>query len=163
MRIVKILNRVEFIFLALLMIATTFLLFTNVMLRYFWDSALFWSEETLRYCIVWITFIGIATCIRENKHISLDVLMTILSVKPKQKLSIVVQFITLVGSLIILIISIGFVIDIKVSGQVSATIGGFPMYIIYSCMPLGFFLSSIRSIQNIVKTITEMRRGGAVS
>ena len=56
------------------MLATTFLLFINVTLRYLFQG-LFWVEEVLRYLFVWITFIGAATCVRQKAHISLDTLV----------------------------------------------------------------------------------------
>ncbi len=161
--VLKIVNNVEYLFLACLMIATTALLFTNVMLRYFFDSALFWAEETLRYCIVWITFIGTATCIREQKHISLDVLMTVLRRKNKRILTGFVQGAVTLSSLVLLYLSFEFVMKIKISGQVSATIGGVPMYIIYSCIPLGFLLTSIRSIQVIVHTFGRRIQDGTAA
>jgi C4-dicarboxylate transporter, DctQ subunit len=147
--ILKLLNRFEYYILAFLMIGTTALLFTNVMLRYFFHSALFWAEETLRYCIVWITFIGTATCVKENSHISLDVLHSILPVTKRKYLVLFVHFFVLISALILGIIAVKFVMDIKSTGQVSSTIGGFPMYIIYSAIPIGFFLTFLRSIEKI--------------
>ena len=148
--ILKILNRIEYYSLAILMIGTTVLLFTNVMLRYFFHSALFWAEETLRYCIVWITFIGTATCVKENSHISLDVLHSLLPASKKKYLILFVHSFVLVSVLILGIVSVGFVLKIKSTGQVSSTIGGFPMYIIYSAIPIGFLFSFFRSIEKII-------------
>lgn len=146
----RILGKVEYIILATLMLVTTALLFTNVALRYFFGSSLFWVEEVLRYCIVWITFIGISTCAKENSHISLDILMMVLPKKPKAYLKLVVHVVTFFASIAICYLSARFVISTYQAGQVSATIGGFPMYIVYSCLPLGFLLSSLRSLQYII-------------
>ncbi|PKL02858.1 MAG: hypothetical protein CVV52_09195 [Spirochaetae bacterium HGW-Spirochaetae-8] len=146
----KILGKVEYIILATLMLVTTALLFTNVALRYFFGSSLFWVEEVLRYCIVWITFIGISTCAKENSHISLDILMLVLPQKPKAYLKLVVHVVTFFASAAICYLSAQFVVSTYQAGQVSATIGGFPMYIVYSCLPLGFLLSSLRSLQYII-------------
>lgn len=148
--LLKILNRIDFYVLAILMLVTTCLLFTNVMLRYFFHSALFWAEETLRYCIVWITFIGTATCVKENSHISLDVLYSILPDAKKKYLILFVQFFVFISTVVLGVVSVRFVISIKTSGQVSSTIGGFPMYIIYSAIPIGFFLTFIRTIERII-------------
>ena len=65
----RFLERLEKFFLGGCMLFTTLLLFVNVMLRYFFHSGIFWVEETLRYLMVWIIFIGIVSCVRDDSHI----------------------------------------------------------------------------------------------
>jgi C4-dicarboxylate transporter DctQ subunit len=147
----KILSKIEYAIMAGLMLVTTGLLFSNVMLRYPFGTSLVWAEEVLRYCIVWITFIGISTCVKENSHICLDFLPLMLPEKGKRILNFIVNVLVLVSSIIIGYYAFNFVLGIQQSKQVSATIGGFPMYIVYSCIPLGFFLASIRSLQKLIE------------
>lgn len=150
----KLLDNIEYGFLSLCMLATTFLLFTNVILRYFFGSAIFWAEEALRYLIVWITFIGAAICVKTGAHISLD---TITSLLPRRSKPYFLLFSSLAGiifSLILFKLSLNFVLQVKATGQVSSTIGGLPMYIVYSCMPLGLFLIAVRSLQLFIRQLS---------
>lgn len=147
----KVFDNIEYAFLSFCMIATTLLLFTNVILRYFFQSAIFWAEEALRYLIVWITFIGAATCVKEGAHISLDTILTIMPGKAKYWFGIISNLICLIFSFILFKFSLSFVWQVKTAQQVSSTIGGLPMYIVYSCMPVGLFLIAVRSCQLLLR------------
>lgn len=149
----KILDKVEKCFLAVLILLTTILLFINVMLRYFFDSAIFWVEETLRYCIVWTTFIGAASCVKEGNHISIDLLGQMLPLKGKRILRIILQICGMIFSAVFLKLSIDFVLQTKATTQVSATIDNLPMYVVYLCFPIGFVLYFIRSAEALVNLI----------
>ena len=152
-----ILEHLERYFLAGCMIATSLLLFANVMFRYFFQMPLFWAEEVLRYLIVWVTFVGMAVCIRENAHISLDLLLNALPENRRFLLGLLVRGIAFVGGLFLFWYSLRFTMRIYSTGQVSATIGGFPMYIVYSVMPVGFFLSTVHALRDMVKVLREHR------
>lgn len=150
----KYLNKIQKLFLAFLVLFTTALLFINVFLRYFFHSAIFWVEETLRYCVVWITFIGASACVRDNSHISIDILSQFLKPVGKRILHIFTQICGILFSVLFFVISIRFVIQIQQSGQVSATIGDLPMYIIYLCFPISFvlyFVCSCDTLMNIIR------------
>jgi TRAP-type C4-dicarboxylate transport system, small permease component len=147
----KYLDAVEKGFLITAMLFTTGLLFTNVVLRYFFQSSIFWAEEMLRYLIVWITFIGASACVKEESHISIDVLSNALSPAGQRGLKIFLNLAGLVFGVIFLYISTSLIVKVKGTGQVSATIGNTPMYIIYLCFPLGFTLYAARSVQMLVR------------
>ncbi len=157
----RLLEKVEYTVLATLMLGTTVLLFINVVMRYLFGSALFWVEETLRYCIVWITFLGIATCVKENSHISLDFLMLIIPGKTRRILALVLHLLACAASALLGYLALRFTIDTFVAKQLSSTIGGFPMYVVYSCMPLGFFVASGRSLQKFWQSLKRTPRASA--
>jgi C4-dicarboxylate transporter DctQ subunit len=148
-----VLNKVEYLFLAIAMLSTTLLLFVNVILRYFFNSAIFWTEEVLRYLIVWITFVGAATCITKGSHISLDTILVFLPENQRKILRLGVNMVGVFFSVLILWYSLQLTLAVKATNQLSATIGGFPMYIVYSCMPLGSLLAACRFAQNAFKGI----------
>lgn len=151
-------DKVEKGFLAVLLLFATGLLFTNVVLRYCFQSAIFWTEEMLRYIMVWITLIGMSICVSEDSHISIDVLSNLIKPKHRKILKIVLNILGLIFGLFFLYVSTKFVIQIKSTGQVSATIWDTPMYIIYSCFPIGFLLYAVRSVEMIIKFV----KGGDV-
>ena len=147
----KYLDTVQKYFLAICMLFTTGLLFTNVLLRYFFSSAIFWAEEVLRYCIVWLTFIGVSTCVKEDSHICIDILSGMLNPRGKKILNVVLGIAGVAFGVVFLFISYRFVAQIQATKQVSATIGNVPMYIIYLCFPISFVLYIIRSVESIVR------------
>jgi hypothetical protein len=67
----------EFILVALLagMVA---MVFTNVVLRYGFNSGINFSEEMSRYFFVWLTFIGAVLAFREHGHIGVETFVRLL-------------------------------------------------------------------------------------
>ncbi|GLT15330.1 TRAP transporter small permease [Vibrio algivorus] len=55
------------------------LVFMNVLLRYFFDSGLPWSEEIARIAFVWVVFLGIMIANRDRDHLQVDIVTSRLS------------------------------------------------------------------------------------
>ena len=70
----------EFVLVALLagMVA---MVFTNVVLRYGFNSGINFSEEMSRYFFVWLTFIGAVLAFREHGHIGVETFVRLLGPK----------------------------------------------------------------------------------
>jgi C4-dicarboxylate transporter, DctQ subunit len=160
MNVPKLLERVEYLFLSGCMLATTLLLFVNVTLRYLFQDAIFWVEEVLRYLFVWITFIGAATCVRQKAHISLDTVLLVLPARFRAPFLQVGNVIVIALSAYLTFYSLRFVLETRTSEQVSATMGAFPMYIVYSCLPIGFFLIGVATCQDFVRELRKSRANG---
>ena len=45
------------------------LVFLNVILRFFFNSGLVWSEEVSRYVFVYVIYIGAIVAMKENAHL----------------------------------------------------------------------------------------------
>lgn len=61
-------------FAGLLLIAMVAIVFTNVVLRYVFNSGIHWSEEVVLVIVVWFTFIAFALGVKEDLHISINIL-----------------------------------------------------------------------------------------
>ncbi len=57
-----------------LLIAMVIIVFTNVVLRYGFNSGIRWSEEVALIIVIWFTFIAMALGVKENLHINITVL-----------------------------------------------------------------------------------------
>ena len=64
--------------LVALLAGMVIMVFGNVMLRWFADSGLTFSEEMSRFFFVWLTFIGAVVVMRENAHLGVDALVRVL-------------------------------------------------------------------------------------
>jgi len=158
MRILRVFGRVEYVFLSACMLACTFLLFANVVLRYFFQSGIFWAEEALRYLMIWIAFIGAATCVRQGTHVSLDIVINLLPSNQRTAFSLFLDLVGTVVSLFLFKYSLDFVIHARETHQVSSTMGGVPMYLIYSCLPVGLLLIGVASAMKLFKGLGPLRR-----
>ena len=61
--------------LVLLLVAMVVMVFGNVMLRWFANDGIQFSEEMSRFCFVWLTFVGAVVVARENAHLGVDALV----------------------------------------------------------------------------------------
>ena len=75
MKVLKFLNeRLEEIFLVILMIAATLLVAAQVVTRFILKVPLPWSEEIARYMFLWLTWVGAAYATKERKHVRIDII-----------------------------------------------------------------------------------------
>src|SRR5258705_11928762 len=55
--------------------AMVVLVFTNVVLRYLFNSGIATSEELSRWLLVWLTFLGAIVALRQHAHLGVDTLV----------------------------------------------------------------------------------------
>ena len=67
----------------------TIFVFTNVILRYFFNSGLTWAEEASRYLFIWLIFLGSIVAYQQNAHLGVDTLVQKLSIKGRKVLFII--------------------------------------------------------------------------
>src|SRR5205085_8454492 len=67
--------RVLKVVVALCLAAMVVLVFTNVVLRYAFNSGIATSEELSRWLLVWLTFLGAIVAVREHSHLGVDTLV----------------------------------------------------------------------------------------
>jgi TRAP-type transport system small permease protein len=60
------------------------LVFTNVVLRYVFNSGITLSEELSRWLFVWLTFMGAIVAMHEGAHLGTDMFVSRLSVRGKK-------------------------------------------------------------------------------
>jgi TRAP-type C4-dicarboxylate transport system permease small subunit len=60
------------------------LVFTNVVMRYAFNSGITVSEELSRWLFVWLTFLGAVVALHERSHLGTDTLVSRLSVRGKK-------------------------------------------------------------------------------
>ena len=61
--------------IALCLAVMVVLVFTNVVLRYIFNSGIATSEELSRWLLVWLTFLGAIVALREHAHLGVDSLI----------------------------------------------------------------------------------------
>lgn len=73
----------------------TLLIFLNVVLRYGFNSGLFFSEEISRLAFVWLVFAGAQLMLHENGHIGVDILTSRVSPGVAKYMLVVTQLLML--------------------------------------------------------------------
>src|SRR5215831_16956706 len=69
--------------IALCLAAMVVLVFTNVVLRYAFNSGIATSEELSRWLLVWLTFLGAIVALRQHAHLGVDMLVRALPARGK--------------------------------------------------------------------------------
>ncbi|WP_422124332.1 TRAP transporter small permease [Planococcus sp. X10-3] len=71
--ITNISNILKFL-IALCLASMAVLIFGNVVLRYGFNTGIVWAEEMSRFLFVWMIFLGAIVALKENNHLSVDIL-----------------------------------------------------------------------------------------
>lgn len=120
----------------------------EVIRREVFNYSSIWGEEVVRYCFIYLVWIGAAAAVKERAHIRIDVLFHSLSNRSKTVLYIL-------GDLLMLALSIAVVYWAWHSVQTSIRFGsvshGLRVSMVWFLMavPLGFCLLSARLIQSL--------------
>jgi C4-dicarboxylate transporter DctQ subunit len=128
------------------------LIFYNVIMRYLFNAPKAWVEEVANYLIVWGALIGISIALRNNHHISIEMLYEKMSPLWKRGVDI---FANSMGILFCLLYTYyGFELVIKRfgSGMVSMDVG-IPMWIVYLILPISGLLFLLRFIERLINNI----------
>lgn len=135
------------------LIGISCVMFIQIIMRFIGNS-LAWAEELCRYFYIWSVFLSISFTIRKNSILRVDLLLSLLPKKLQRVVEIMLQFITIVVFTFLGYYSVLTVKGVKESLQTSPAME-IPMYLVYSIIPIGFFLVSIRSIQQIYLISTD--------
>lgn len=143
----KAILKVENIFIGLLMLSATIILFVNIILRYFFDANTTWAEEFIRYAFIYITFIGGAVCFSHGIHFGVDLFINLFNEKKQKFVQLYINMASIVFMALVTWLGIELVIFSINSGQVTPSLG-IELYWIYLAIPIGSLLSILHLIMN---------------
>jgi len=119
----------------------------QVISRYVFKSPLFWTEETARYLLVWISFLGATTALKRNMHVAVNFLLNLFPEKTKSKIG-------LLGKIFILVflaytIRGGIILSRINLHQLSPALR-IPMFWPYMVIPLSATIMFIHTLTSII-------------
>jgi C4-dicarboxylate transporter DctQ subunit len=150
------------------------LLIIQVIFRYCLNWPLAWAEEMVRYTYIAVSFIGATVAVRENSHISINILPNILNalIKNNQKRIIVQDGIDILAALIVMVFwavmflwMLRYNLDIAEHGQIT-TANEWPMWLMCLPVTVSSALMGLQSALNAVEKgieIYSLRKGGTNS
>ena len=157
MKVLKFLNeRLEEIFLVILMIAATLLVAAQVVTRFILKVPLPWSEEIARYMFLWLTWVGAAYATKERKHVRIDIIYEKLPEAGKKVCTVISTVIWIIFLGIMVYLSFRLTRSVASGGQIAVG-SGIPMWIPYASIPVGMGLMLFRLIQCSVKDIRQAK------
>lgn len=150
----KILDRSIEVFACALMTMMVVVSCWQVISRYVFNAPSTFSEELLRFSLVWLSVFGLAYVAGKREHISLTLVLDKYPEKLKAYWNIVIQIIFVLFSIYILIIG-GWKISSNAMTQVSPVLQ-LSMGKVYYALPLSGVITVIYSLMNIIDIYCEV-------
>lgn len=136
--------------------AIVLLIFTAVILRYFFSSGIIWGEEIARVLFIAMTYLAISRVDAKGIHFRVSILHDCFpSLRPY--LEIAVNSIQLALMLYLAYLASQQVFFIQDIGQRSAA-SNIPSYIFFVPIAVGLWLASIRSFEKLCTSMANVRR-----
>ncbi len=117
----------------------------NVIARIGFSSSLFFAEEFNQFLIVLVTFVGASTAARYGRHIRMSAITDILPEKPRKVMMTIIAIVTAALLFALMVFSISYLLSLYESNRLTPSLR-LPVYIIYSFVPLGLFLTAIQYV-----------------
>ena len=137
------LNRLEELFLCLLLIAMIGLSCTQIILRDFFSTGFIWVDPLLRHMVIWAGLFGADIATRKKKHIAIDIISYLI---PPQYEAWLLALIHLFSATVCIGLTYAAVVFIKNEAAFggSREILGIPSWGMNLAFPVAFGLISLR-------------------
>ena len=123
----------------------------NVIMRYFFNNPIKWSEEVVTSLFVWTVFIGSAYAYRNHSHLGVDIVVNFMPDRMKKVVSVIMAILELLVLLMLTIISAQYVYHLIFSrtGAFKPALTDMlrvPKWWTGIAVPIGFGLSTFHSV-----------------
>lgn len=122
----------------------------HVTRRYVFNSALTWSEEFLRFTIVWYALLSASILHKRNGHLGITIIRERF---PKAVQRFLKRVVIYLGTLTVALVTIfGFVLVFGTWAQVTPALG-IPVGLPYAAIPVSFLLMTLYGIVHVIRDI----------
>lgn len=137
---------------AVLLTFMTVLVLIQVFSRYILNSPVAFTEELVRYSLIWTGFIGAAYAFSTREHMSLTLIRDKFTGKAHTALLVVIDGLILLMAIFVFTIG-GFKLAVSASREFSALLG-IPRSLVYSIAPISGVFIVLAQIINIYEYVT---------
>ena len=145
----KFLKRLDEWLIAIMLAAMTLLTFSQVVMRYVFNSGFTWAVELTGIMFAVMIFIGISYGVRVGAHIGVDAVIKLIPSKPRRIVSIIAVLLCLIYAGMVIYGSMIYVLKMKSAGIELEDLP-IPMWIARAILPIGFMLLVLRFLQVLV-------------
>jgi C4-dicarboxylate transporter DctQ subunit len=143
---------VEETFVGFTLLFATLLLFFGVVMRYFFNYTFEWSDELIRYVIIWSTFIGGGLCAKKGMHVKMDILLRVMPGGFLKYWNMLLTSVAILFSIFCMVKGYQMVALTQSFGRTSVSFP-LPMWIIYLAIPLGYTLMALHFSVSLVRQL----------
>ncbi len=150
----KIINKIlEWILAALVLVMVLGCLW-QVITRFILNNPSQWTEEFLRYALIWLTMLGVPYAYGKEQHLSIGLLTNTFSKKGSLADKIFIEIIVLILSVFILVAG-GCMVVANAAGQISPALH-LPMEVYYLGVPICGVLMILYSGERVIRFVKEL-------
>jgi len=132
--------------------------FTQVVARYGFDTALHWTEEVAAIAMVWGVYMGASLCVRERFHIRIMAGVVALPVALGRAITVVADLIWLVFNVIMIRVGIDYLVVLWQHPAIMPALRINQLYP-HSIVVIGYVLMTLRLIQLYYRWVRDGGRG----
>ena len=138
------------------LVATTLIIFLQIIMRSFLNSSITWSEELTRYVFIWQIWLGISIAERENDHIYLEIVNSLVKSEAiKKGVKVIANLIMIAFNVFLVVKGFELVQQMMARGNVSGAMR-LPMYYVYMALPVSSFILCVRLAANTLISVKEL-------
>jgi TRAP-type C4-dicarboxylate transport system permease small subunit len=130
-----------------LFVMLVLLTFTQVVLRYIFNSSLFWGDEVIFFLFTWLIFLSAAIGLVRGSHFSVDLVIQLFPERLEKCCRAFVQL--SVGAILIFFCTVGLLFAAQAWPQESDILR-LPMTWMYLALPIGAVLMLLVTARNII-------------
>ncbi|MBW2022529.1 MAG: TRAP transporter small permease [Deltaproteobacteria bacterium] len=158
-RVVQRISDISFGASFLILAFVTVLVNVDVLLRHFFSIPITWSTEVSEAALLYMTFLGTERVLRDNKHVTVDIVLVRLNTGAKRPLFIISSFIGLLVSLTMLVFGAATAWNYYKRGIYNPSATELPLAPILAVIPYGGFFLSWEFMRKIIETMRDIKRG----
>ncbi|MCW8902002.1 MAG: TRAP transporter small permease [Gammaproteobacteria bacterium] len=142
--------------ITILFAVATLMLFSNVVLRYFFDTGLIWVLELVQYLFAWVVLIGAAHGVKVGVHLGIDILLDRMATKFRKATLMLAILCCIIFVAIVDYNSFIYTFKIYQWGDITEDLQ-IPQWIPYLSIPIGLSLMLYHFLSLAWEIVTEQR------
>lgn len=127
----------------------------QVITRFILNDPSKYTEEFLRYALIWLTMLGMPYAYGQDKHIAINLITKTFHVKNQLATKVMIEVVILALSVSVLVIG-GSMVTLNSAGQISPAMQ-LPMQCYYGCLPISGVLMAFYCIARLVEDFKELK------
>ena len=146
-------NRIIETIMAVLIVCMVGANFWQIFTRFVLNHAADWTEEFMRYALIWLTMLGVPYAYGKNQHIAIEFLVDTFSERGRKINAIFIEALILLLSVSVFIVG-GIMVTLNAAGQVSAALQ-MPMQFYYMGVPVAGCLMVFYTVPRLISLVRQ--------
>ena len=146
-------NRIIETIMAVLIVCMVGANFWQIFTRFVLNHAADWTEEFMRYALIWLTMLGVPYAYGKNQHIAIEFLVDTFSERGRKINAVFIEALILLLSVSVFIVG-GIMVTLNAAGQVSAALQ-MPMQFYYMGVPVAGCLMVFYTVPRLISLVRQ--------